>query len=101
MIEEFEPTLFDDGGEAEWVFVGSRPTEEGWLASSLDVVTYRPLSVGDRVVALDFEGPDRFLVEVVAVTNIGSTEVFYRLRHLADLDPAADMFGTPSWRPSD
>lgn len=63
--------------------------DEGWLATSLDVGSWRPLNVGDRLVALDRDSSDEFLVEVSEVTS-DLDEVTYALRHVADLDPAAE-----------
>lgn len=96
-----ELTLRDDDGAPETVYVnlGSQ-TEDGWLATSLDVGSWRPLVVGDRLVALDRASPAEFLVEVVGVDEAVG-EVFYRLRHLADVDPAAEpaLENTRSWLP--
>lgn len=93
---ESEPTpgriLRDDEGVPETVYLthpASQTTQDGWWVTSLDVGSWRPLAVGDSVVALDRGSPAEFLVEVVEVENTGG-EVFYKLRHLADIDPAAE-----------
>jgi hypothetical protein len=95
-----EPTLRDDAGAPETVYVnvGSQTPDGRWLATSLDVGSWRPLSVGDRVVALDRNSPAEFLVEVEQVDASGG-EVFYRLRYLAELDPTAEpaLDDTRSW----
>lgn len=98
-----EPTLRDADGAPETVYLTRSPSEttaDGWLCTSLDVGSWRPLAVGDRLVALDRDSPDEFLVEVVEVDETAS-EVFYRLRHLADLDPSAEpgLDSTRSWLP--
>lgn len=87
-----EPTIFDDDGVPETVYLSRSPalvTDEGWLVSSMDVGSWRPLNVGDRLVALDRDTPDEFLVEVADVTAT-SSEVYYMVRWLADFDPAAE-----------
>lgn len=96
-----EPTLWDDAGVPETVYLRQLPsltTEDGWLVSSLDVASWRELAVGDRVIALDYDSRDEFLVEVADV-DASPTEVFYRLRHLADLDPSFEprFDGTRTW----
>lgn len=96
-----EPTLFDDDGAPEMVYLNhprSQTTPDGWWVTSLDVGSWRPLSVGDRVVALDRESPDEFLVEVAEILDTGG-EVFYAVRLLAELDPAAEprLDSTRSW----
>lgn len=92
-MDDVEPTIWDSDGDPETVYVKRVPaqtTDDGWLVTSLDVGTWRPLHVGDRLVALDYDSPDEFLVEVTAV-EITRWEVYYRLRRLADLDPAIDF----------
>jgi hypothetical protein len=94
-----EPVLRDEDGAPETVYVTRRQaTDDGWLVPSLDVGSWRPLAVGDLVVALDRDSPDEFLVEVTEVVSTGD-EVFYSLRHLADLDPAFEpgLDATRSW----
>lgn len=88
-------------GRTETVYLArpqSQTTDDGWVVSSLDVGSWRPLTVGDRLVALDQESRDEFLVEVVQVDDTVH-EVYYRLPHLADLDPACEpgLDGTRSW----
>ena len=90
----------DDDGAPETVYLTmstAETTEDGWWVTSLDVVSWRPLAVGDRVVALDRDSPAEFVVEFVEVEHLD--EVFYRLQHLADLDPAAEprLDSTRSW----
>ena len=50
------------------------------------------------MVALDYASPWEFLVEVAAVDST-TGEVFYLLRHLCDLDPAAtpELEATRPW----
>jgi hypothetical protein len=84
-----EPTVFDDNGQVETVYLTRVPgqtTDDGWIVPSVDVGAWTPLEVGDRVVALDKLGADEFLVEVTAV-DVRVFEVYYRLRHLADIEP--------------
>ena len=96
-----EPTLTDERGAPETVYLtrsAAQTTDDGWVVSSLDVGSWRPLAVGDRLVALDRDSPDEFLVEVVRVEET-IHEVYYRLRHLADLDPASlpELDSTRPW----
>jgi hypothetical protein len=87
-----EPTLRDADGAPETVYLTRSPaqtTEDGWLVTSLDVGSWLPLAVGDRLVALDRDSSAEFVVEVLEVLDTVD-EVYYRLRHLADLDPAAE-----------
>lgn len=84
--------LRDDEGVPETVYLthpASQTTQDGWWVTSLDVGSWRPLAIGDCVVALDKGSPDEWLVEVVELEHTGG-EVFYKLRHLADMDPAAE-----------
>ena len=88
-----EPIVLDGDGTPETGYLTRSPaltTDDGWLATSLDVGSRRPLAVGDRLVALDRDSPDEFLVEVVAVDLAGAGgEVTYTLRWLSDSDPSA------------
>lgn len=93
--------LRDGDGTPETVYiagVGSHTTAEGRVVSSLDVGSWRPLAVGDCVVALDRDSRAEFLVDVVDVT-VADDDVWYQLRHLADLDPAAEptLDDTRTW----
>lgn len=95
------PTLWDADGAPETVYLAqSSPDgpDEGWVITSLDVGSWRPLEVGDRLVALDRNSPAEFLVEVVEV-EATVHEVYYRLRKLAALDPADEprLDNTRSW----
>ena len=98
-----EPTLFDAEGAPETVYLLPSPaneTADGWVVTSLDVGSWVPLSVGDRVVALDSSSRDEWLVEVAAVDVLrDGSEVFYYLKHLADLAPDAELGldSTRSW----
>jgi hypothetical protein len=95
-----EPTLWDEDGAPETVYLTRSPsntTDDGWLITSLDAGSWRPLSVGDRVVALDRDSRDEFVVEVRRV-EASAGEVIYRLAHLADLDPASEP-GLDATRP--
>jgi hypothetical protein len=87
-----EPNLWDEDGSPETVYLTRVPdqtTADGWLVPSVDVGSWLPLEVGDRVVALDKSSPDEFLVEVAEIRQWFG-EVYYEVRHLADLDPAAE-----------
>jgi hypothetical protein len=93
--------LLRDSNEApETVYVSSAlpDADGGWLVTSLDVGSWCPLTVGDRLVALHRSSPAEFVVEVVEV-DVASGEVFYRLRHISDLDPATEpgLDDTRSW----
>lgn len=95
--------LRDSNGAPEALYLAdlsTLATDEGWMVTSLDVGSWRPLAVGDRVVALDRDSSAEFLVEVAAVEDLGG-EVFYRVRHLADLDPAAEpgLDSARAWLP--
>lgn len=82
----------DSEGAPQTVYLVHREgqtTGDGWRIASLDVGSWIPLNAGDRLVALDVRSSNEFVVEVVAVERLGD-EVFNRLRHLADLDPAAE-----------
>jgi hypothetical protein len=71
-------TLRDDTGVPETVYLtrsASQTTDDGWLVTSLDVESRRPLAVGDRLIALDRDTPDEFLVEVVAVEDTDQVEI--------------------------
>jgi hypothetical protein len=96
-----ESLLRDADGAPETVYLTpSQTTPDGWLVTSLDVGSWRPLTVGDRLVALDRTSADEFLVEVDAVEVLGAGgEVMYALRWLSDLDPAAepDLDSTRTW----
>lgn len=99
--ERVEAMLRDADGVPETVYVSrSQVIDGGWTATSLDVGSWRPLSRGDVVVALATDSRDEFVVEVAAV-EVKDHEVYYRLRHLADLDsevePTPDS--TRPWRP--
>lgn len=99
-----EPTLFDDDGAPETVYLSqpsAQATEDGWVVSSLAVGSWQPMAVGDRIVALDQTSQDEYLVEVIEVVATGE-EVFYSLRHLADLDPSSEpsLDDTRPWLPS-
>jgi hypothetical protein len=93
--------LWDEDGVPETVYLpglSASATEDGWMATSLDVGSWRPLGVGDRLVALDSSSPAEFLVEVVDIESAGG-ELFYLLRWLADLDPAVEpgLDSTRTW----
>ena len=53
-----------------------------------------------RLVAVDGDSPAEFVIEVIEVIDTVD-EVYYRLRRLADMDPAAEpgLDGTRSWLP--
>lgn len=96
-----EANVFDDDGAPATVYLtrsSASVTEDGWLVTSLDVGDWRPLHVGDRLVALDRDSSDEFLVEVIEVIE-NVHEVYYRLVHLADMDPVAEpgLDSTRSW----
>lgn len=71
----------------------SQTIKDDWRVTTLDVGWWRGLSVGDRIVALDRDLPDEFLLEVAEV-ELTLSEVFYWLRHLVYLDPLSSPGST-------